>query len=411
MMKAPPVGNTLLLHYLAMMMLIAAFMAGCATSPSDGAAPPTPIPTPLPFDQAVLKAANELFSKAQLPTATSDSSTKHILVIDPLVDGVTGAQSTATRSMESRIVELVRTQYPQFEVRPFSSANVVKSPIVFIGTHTGVNDYGKTTGERTAFRICLALLDLKSGKLISWARSFAKTEGVDITPTPYFRDNPAWTSDAATEGYIKSCQGVKAGDPINPLYLDHIMAATLINDAMVAYNSGQYQQALDLYKIALQTPGGDQLRVYNGLYQTYWKLGRRNEATQAFARIVDYGLTNKQLAIKFLFKPGAASFGPDPQIPVWLKQIAQRTARSERCLEIVGHTSASGPEPLNERLSLLRALYVKQRLDNEAPLLNTRTIAHGVGSTDPRVLGPVTDDARDAPNRRVDFKVIECSKS
>ncbi|MCK7477210.1 MAG: hypothetical protein M0C28_06665 [Candidatus Moduliflexus flocculans] len=142
----------------------------------------------------------------------------------------------------------------------------------------------------------------------------AQPEGVDITPTAYFQDSPTWAPDQATEGYIKTCQGTKPGDPINPVYADRILTAALISEAIDAYNSGQYQQSLDLYRSALQAPAGEQLRVYNGLYLTSWKLGRRNEATQAFGKIVDYGLTNKRLAVKFLFKPGSTDFWPDRQV-------------------------------------------------------------------------------------------------
>jgi hypothetical protein len=57
-------------------------------APAAAAAPP---PTPVPFDEALLKAANDLLSKANLDTD------KAILTIDPLIDGATGAQSVATR--------------------------------------------------------------------------------------------------------------------------------------------------------------------------------------------------------------------------------------------------------------------------------------------------------------------------
>lgn len=119
---------------------------------------------------------------------------KYTLVIDSLIDGVTGVQSNATQSVESLIVGLVRTQYPQFEVRPFSSENVAKSPLVLIGTFTGVNDQGKPTGTLEAFRICFALLDLQSGKIISWSRNFAKTKGVP-SPSPAKAGLPDWGSD------------------------------------------------------------------------------------------------------------------------------------------------------------------------------------------------------------------------
>src|ERR1700744_6770901 len=59
-----------------------------AQAPPAAAAPP-PAPTPIPFDAALLKAANDLLSKANLNGAPD----KVTLVIDPLFDGVTGARS------------------------------------------------------------------------------------------------------------------------------------------------------------------------------------------------------------------------------------------------------------------------------------------------------------------------------
>lgn len=392
---------------------LAAFLWGCAAPSADTQPTPPPAPPvqPIPFDEAVLKAANDLFSRAQLSATDTDGSAKHILVIDPLIDGVSGAQSMATRSMEARLVELVKSKYPRFEVEPFSTSTVAKSPIVLVGTFTSVNKEGKTEGVREAYRVCLALADLKSGKIISKGVARAKPEGVNTTPTQYFKDSPTWAPDQATEGYIKTCQGTKAGDPINPAYVDRILTAALVSEAIDAYNNRQYREALDLYQSALHSPGGEQLRVYNGLYLSNWKLGHRDEATQAFGKVVDYGLVNKRLAVKFLFKPGSTDFWADRRVtgpyPIWLEQIAERTSQHQGCLEIVGHTSRTGPEPINERLSLLRAERIKQKLDRDAPALKTRTIANGVGSKE-NLIGTGTDDARDALDRRVEFKVVGC---
>jgi len=386
-------------------------LSGCATPPADpkpAAAPPV---QPVPFDEAVLKAANDLFSRAQLPAAGAKEPAKHVLVIDPLIDGMTGAQSIATQSMEARLVELVKEKYPQFAVQPFSTAAVSQSPIVLVGTFTGVNKDGKTEGAREAYRVCLALADLKSGKIISKGTARAKPEGVNITPTAYFKDSPTWTPDSATEGYIKTCQGTKPGDPINPAYVDRIQTAALISEAIDAYNDRQYQKALELYRGALRSPGGEQLRVYNGLYLANWKLGRRDDATDAFGKIVDYGLANKRLAVKFLFKPGSTDFWTDRRVtgpyPLWLRRIAEGTAQNQGCLEIVGHTSRTGPEPVNDRLSLLRAESIKTKLERDRPALKPRTIANGVGSKE-NLVGTGTDDARDALDRRVEFKVVDC---
>ena len=387
-------------------------LGACAT-PSETPSPaPAAQPVPLPFDEAVLKAANDLFAKAQLSPAEPASPVKHALVIDPLVDGMTGNQSAATLSMQSRLEQLAREKYPQFDVQPFSAANIEQSPLVLVGTFTPVNKDGKTEGTREAYRICLALADLKSGKIVGKGTARARIQGVDATPTRFFQDSPAWTKDPATEGYIKTCQGTKPGDPINPVYADRIKTAALIGEAIDYYNAGRYQQALDRYTAALNTPAGDQLRTYNGIYLTNWKLGRRDAATQSFGKIVDYGLANKNLGVKFLFKPGSTAFLPNAQVsgpyPLWLRQIATHAANSNACLEIAGHTSSTGPEPINERLSLRRAEYIRQRLDSQAPALGKRTIATGKGSSE-NLVGTGKDDVTDALDRRVDFQVIDCA--
>lgn len=388
----------------------AAPAASSGTQPPAAPAPATPPPTQA-YDKAVLTAATALFKNAKLPAEGMPAQAKYAVVIDPLIDGMTGTQSVATQAMGVRLANLMREHYPQFDVKAFSAANVAKSPLVLIGTFTGVNAERKTTGTREAYRICLALADLRSGKLVSKGLAFALPDGVDPTPLAFFRDAPAWSEDPATEGYIKTCQGTKAGDPINPLYLDRILAASLVAEAIDAYDAGHYQNALELYGGALATPAGNQFRVHNGIYLAHWKLGHRQQAAAAFGKIVDYGLEHRRLAVKLLFRPGSTAFVQDAKLsgpyPLWLKTIAQRSGGSANCLEVTGHTSPTGPEPLNERLSLLRAEYVKERLAGMSPSLAKRMIANGVGSRQ-TLVGTGRDDASDALDRRVEFKVIGC---
>ncbi|MBL8429071.1 MAG: OmpA family protein [Dechloromonas sp.] len=385
-----------------------------ATIPTTTPAASTPPASPPPiqaYDKAVLSAATALFKNARLPAEGMPAQAKYPVVIDPLIDGMTGAQSVATQAMGVRLANMMREQYPQFDVKAFSAANVAKSPLVLIGTFTGVNAERKTAGPRSAYRICLALADLRSGKLLSKGLAFALPDGVDPTPLAFFRDAPAWSEDPATEGYIKTCQGTKAGDPINPLYLDRILAASVVAEGIEAYEAGRYREALDFYTSALAMPSGDQFRVHNGIYLANWKLGRRQPAEAAFAKVVDYGLKHQRLAVKFLFRPGSTAFMANPALsapyPGWLKAIAKQTGESSKCLEITGHTSPTGPEPLNERLSLLRAEAIKSRLAQNSSGLEKRMIANGVGSRQTMV-GNGRDDASDALDRRVEFKVIGC---
>lgn len=381
-----------------------------AAAPAPAPASPAPPPPPpiLPYDEAVLSAANTLLGKAQLP---ADGGPRFPVVIDPLIDGMTGVQTTTTRAMGERLVALIRDKYPQYEVLPFNTLSVAKSPLVLIGTFTGVNKERKTEGQREAYRICFALADLKSGKLVGKGLAFARPEGVDPTPTAAFRDAPAWAEDPATLGYIRTCQGTRAGDPIHPMYIDRILAASMLSEAMDAYAAGRFTDALALYETVARAPAGRQLRTYTGLYLTNWRLGRKEAAAHAFGRVVDQGLESKRLGVKFLFRPGSVAFWTDAKpplpYPMWLGEISAQAAKRQACMEVVGHTSATGPEPVNERLSLLRAEYVKGQIERVAPQLQNRLIANGVGSRQ-TLIGNGRDDASDALDRRVEFKVVGC---
>jgi outer membrane protein OmpA-like peptidoglycan-associated protein len=126
------------------------------------------------------------------------------------------------------------------------------------------------------------------------------------------------------------------------------------------------------------------LRVLNGIYlSTGGSAAMRAE--DAFGKVVDYGLKSadqsKPLAVKFLFRKNASRFDRyDREYAMWLKQVAQRTAKTSGCLEIVGHTSPTGPAALNDRLSHLRAEHVRDRLQEQARGLHQRLITTGVGS-------------------------------
>jgi outer membrane protein OmpA-like peptidoglycan-associated protein len=93
--------------------------------------------------------------------------------------------------------------------------------------------------------------------------------------------------------------------------------------------------------------------------------------------------------------------------PMWLEQLARGAAKANTCLDVVGHTSRSGEEPANERLSLQRAETVRARMIGTVPGLRDKTIAEGVGSRQ-TIVGLGTDDLRDALDRRVVFVARGC---
>jgi hypothetical protein len=388
--------------------------AAAAPAPSPvapaPAAPVPPAPPPLPppvlsFDDAVANAAHAVFKNAPAPDAAPG-----MVVIDPLVDGMTGYQSKATRTIQDRIIAVVRQDFPGYSVQRITPESLKQQPRVLVGTFTPVNAQMKTSGEREAFRFCLVMGDLKSGKIVAKSVARARLEDADSTPTAVFSDSPVWTDDPNVQAYIATCQASKVGDPIKPEYFDGLLAAALVSEAQDAYDEGHYAEALDLYLTARKTPAGDQLRVYNGIYVTLLKLHRTEQATAAFRDLVDFGLRRKRLAVKFLFRPGSVRLVSDNKLSgnygLWLQLIATEVVAGQACLQITGHTSPTGPAAMNDSLSQLRAEYVQSRLEGDAPQLKKRTVATGVGSRE-NLIGTGRDDDSDALDRRVELKPIE----
>ena len=282
---------------------------------------------------------------------------------------------------------------------------------MLVGTFTPVNGQNQTVGPREAYRFCLVLGDLKTGKVVAKGVARSQLTGVDATPTTVFRESPVWTADPATQAYISTCQATKVGDPINKEFLDGLRTASLISQGDQAYNAGQYQSALSLYTAAKTSPAGDQLKAYNGIYLTRWKLNQVPEASTAFGDAIAYGLSKNRLAVKFLFQPGSTQFYQDQQVsgqyPIWLQQIAQQaaqqTTKANGCIEVTGHTSRTGSQQINEQLSLQRANYVKGQLERDAPQLSGHLVANGAASSQ-MMVGTGKDDLSDALDRRVEFK-------
>ena len=392
-----------LTHVLACITAVAALLCGCA-APQQ-----TVLTEELPFEEAVAKATEGLLAQTQkLPgflTRVESRLGKRSVVIDPMIDAGSGQQTAATLLLERRAVERI-ARFEGFETLPFQSANLARAQYLLTGTMTRV------AGERgrATFRINLALTEIKPATVVAQASAVARGEGIDATPTSYYRDSPIILKDRVIEGYVATT-GSAPGQRADAYYMERIAVATLINEATTLYNAEKYQEALAQYRSATSTPAGQQLRALNGLYLANWKLGRMAEAEDAFRKVVNLGIAYRELGVKFLFNPGSTEFWSDTKLSgaygMWLRQIAREGVASKVCMNVLGHTSRTGSEQANNALSLQRADYIRQRLATEAPQLGPRLKAAGMGFRQ-NVIGSGTDNALDALDRRVEFKIVDC---
>jgi outer membrane protein OmpA-like peptidoglycan-associated protein len=376
-------------------------LAGCAAPPAS------PSKAELPFDQAVAQATDSLVMQTQKqPAFLARIGPRRGVVLDPMIDAGSTQQTVATQLLQDRVTERMSARYDSIEMLPFQSANLGKARYLLTGTLKRLS-----AGEpRGPLQIDLALTELSSATVVAQSSAVARDEGLDHTPLPYDRDTPVPTRDRVVESYVRTT-ATPPGQRADPYYLERIAVAPVIKEATTHYNAERYQDALVQYSAAGVTPSGEQLRVLNGIYLSSAKLGRTAEAEQAFGKIVAYGIANQQLEVKFLFNPGGTVFWSEAKIsgpyPMWLREIARASADAKVCMNIVGHTSRTGSVAFNDALSLQRARYIRQRLIGESTVLGERTTPSGKGFRE-NIVGSGTDDAIDALDRRVEFKIVGC---
>ena len=397
--------NQPIFRRLAALALLTALLVGCA-APQQSAST-----EPLALDQAISAATDALALQTQNLPAFMAKLDKRALVIDPMIDSSSGQQTALTRQIEDKVAARLASNYTQLPVLPFQLANLNRSQYVMTGTTTRLQNQRVGAG-RAPFQIDLALTEVKSGLVVAQASSRARDDGLDTTPTPYYRDSPVLVKDKVVNGYIATSQ-TRPGQPAAKDYFERLATATTINEATVAYNNDKYQESLDLYKSALASPSGEQLRTLNGIYLASWKLGRAQEAEQAFGKVVALGIANSSLGVKLLFNPGTTEFWSDPKVSgpyaIWMRQIARQTAQAKVCMNIVGHSSRTGGDAYNDKLSASRSAFIRQKLGAEpgAAELLARMKTSGVGSRE-NIIGTGTDDAGDSLDRRVEFKIVGC---
>src|SRR5215471_1488032 len=71
-------------------------------------------PVPLAIQDAIIKAADDLLNQV------ANQGQPIEIVIDPLIDGITGAETAETRSIGRRVSEIAGARHPHVKVLPFT---------------------------------------------------------------------------------------------------------------------------------------------------------------------------------------------------------------------------------------------------------------------------------------------------
>jgi outer membrane protein OmpA-like peptidoglycan-associated protein len=269
--------------------------------------------------------------------------------------------------------------------------------------------YGNAPKQKR-YRIHAAVLDPKIQRVIASAKVWLLEESLNYTPVTIYEDSPMYLKDKLLDSLINIAKS-PVGTEVEARYYNALEASAVIIEASTAYSKRDYGKALDLFKQAANLPEGQTMRTYAGLYQTYRKLQHPDKAEEAFGKMFELGVAENNLSTKFLFQVNNVEFVTNPNIRkqyvMWLRQIGKFFNSTEHCIQILGHTSRTGAEQYNRDLSLQRAEKVQKLLAPYLSQIQKRSVAIGRGYLD-NIVGSGTDDARDAVDRRVDFKIVDC---
>lgn len=383
----------------------AAALSGCVSNP------PVLPQGPQTLSLAVQRLADDLIEQTD-PTVIERMVARKV-VLDPFIEAQSGQQTASSRKAGELLVERLKARNSSLKLQAFDAAGVAQADYLIAGTlrkNQSGGGSGGSSGSSSAYTLHATLTERRTGLVIASAVSSVQAGEIDATPTPFYADSPSIVSDRLTQGHVKTSQAAR-GASADQRYLASISTGALIQQATMAYDEGRSSDALLRYQEVVQRPDGKQLRVFNGLYNSHTKLGHAAEAEGAFSQIVALGLATNNLAVRLLFNPGSTEFWRDRNVstiyPMWLRRIATETNAGDYCMTVVGHTSKTGTEAVNERLSLSRARYVRDALLTQDRQLASRVEVAGVGWQE-NIIGSGTDDARDSVDRRVEFKVRTC---
>ena len=374
----------------------------CATAPPPVQETPQriqKIDRVLGFEEGIIYLARDINSQF--------IGSHHKLLLDTFLDANSGQALTINKAVEKLLTVNLTERFDVIQMDTTLENDHIDYAL------SGILQYDDSprTSTQKAYHFFVAVYEMNSG--VIRATSVALIEIPEYKPTSTYEDSPIFLRDGKLDELTASVKR-NPGERMSQSYLSYLGTKKLLVAAEQAYEKGDNQKALKYYTEAEKRPDGKNMTVYSGLYNTARLLNQSNEAEQYFGQLISTSIDEKKrIEIKILFKVNSAYFIDIGDMPkhysMWLRQIATQFQNRSECVNIVGHSSRTGKEEYNKTLSKKRAQLVQQVLAVKYPQIKKKTEIIGMGYAE-NIVGSGTDDARDAIDRRVEFRLMECTK-
>jgi outer membrane protein OmpA-like peptidoglycan-associated protein len=390
----------------------ASFLSSCA-------APPKQVVTDdaVGFEVAMEQIAKDLVQQLQDGTgikaviARIESQLRPTaIVIDPFIDAQNGYAVVAGKRAQTEIADKAKAAVKSFEFFDLTTEGLAKSNFVMSGT-IGVES--KANSVKKLYRVHVSLTNSKTGTVAAQSSAWLADTNIDMKPLPVYQESPVFLNDRYTRGLVQTSVAT-VGQNAESTYFSQLATAALQAEAQQAYAADDTKTSLSLYQRAETRNDGKTLKIYSGLYVSHLKLGNLADAEKTFGQLVAVAFAENNLSIRFLFQVNSTDFISEPklnqQYRIWVRQLGQHIIKSQQCVEVQGHSSKSGNEAYNNRLSLQRAEFIRRQMQLDSNASVNLTKATGRGFQD-NLVGSGSDNEQDAIDRRVEFKIVPCSST
>ncbi len=372
------------------------FVAGCQTAP--------PAPPEVRYHRDAASAVDFL-AKTLAQQLASVSKPTSFVPVEEFVSVQSAEISISGRTLQAQLIEALGKTMAPTKFAPLTGASATGAQWALLANSATPRPDERLEQSGKWVRLQVAMVQSSTGKVLTRVTTYLDASQFNAEPTQFYKDSPMYLTDA------RHRQRVGAMDTQTPQSIEGLLLAqSALNEAIAAYEAGRYEEAERGF-VKVRAMATDNRGALSGLYQTFWKTSRKTEAEKAFDDLIGSSIDADSIAVKMLFKLGGSAFVETAdlatQYRIWLKSIGQVSAVKDRCIDVVGHASKSGTAELNDRLSLQRAEAVVATIAQTARDARTRFKASGRGFQE-TIVGNGADDATDAIDRRVEFKVRNC---
>jgi outer membrane protein OmpA-like peptidoglycan-associated protein len=332
------------------------------------------------------------------------------IAVVPFVDANFGEVVKVSKQIE-RSISGWFVQSGAFRVSTLTPASLVDADYVLFGVLL-LDDYRrKGAPSEKRYHIIVSAVDHKTRTVAAQGEVWIAESDLDYTPSPLYRDSPMFPRDPRLSSMVAITR-TPPGRLADREYYDSLETNALMAEAESYFDIADYAHARTLFKQVTARKDGKVLRAYLGLYRTDVELHDLIAAELAFRELVAVG-ANVGLNTKFLFRVNSTEFVASEslraQYEMWTRQIGRYFSTDPRCIDVIGHSSRTGAVEHNDKLSLERAEFIRDRIVSGYPSVARKAQALGKGSSE-NIVGSGTDDEQDALDRRVEVVVVDCPK-